>query len=121
MAEKRARGARDASNGAIFRDARRKPRAGWCSEGRSGERERARAQERREKRERERERATQPPMCRYGVIDISNCFDGEEVHRPARPGRPRRGGMGWDATCPGSRIFEGAQVDPVPSLNRPYK
>lgn len=23
------------------------------------------------------------------------------------------GGTGWGATCPGSRIFEGARVDPV--------
>lgn len=105
--------ARGASNDAIFRDARSKPRAGWCSEGRSEERESAR--------ERERERSTQPPMYRCGIIDISNCFDGEEVHRPARPGPAGRdvagwNGVGWDATCPGSRIFEGARVDPVPPL-----
>lgn len=81
--------------------------------------------ERESKGEKERERGTQPPVYRYGIIDISNCFDGEEVHRPARPGPAGRDagrdGMGWDATCPGSRIFEGARVNPVPPLIRPYK
>lgn len=112
------------SNGAIFRDARRKSRAGLVLRGAF-----------RGKKEGKRERSTQPLVYRCGIIDISNCFDGEEVHRP-RPGPAGRVAAGWngagwdgmgcdamrcDATCPGSRIFEGARVDPVPPLIRSYK
>lgn len=67
-------------NGAIFRDARGEPGAGWRSlEGRS--------EKGRREREREIVALTRVRPVSLRLIDISNCFDGEEeVHRPRSPG-----------------------------------
>jgi len=73
---------------------------------REGERER----ERERKREREGE-GTQSPVYRRGIIDISNCFDGEEVHRPARPGPARPVATQWDGTRRDEMGWDGMGCD----------